>query len=51
MIDRARLDLIEKLEALANGETVTLGEFGDNADSTDADEQAETLRDMADSLR
>lgn len=33
-----------KLEALANGETVALGEFGTAGTSTDADEQADILR-------
>jgi hypothetical protein len=33
-----------KLEALANGETVALGEFGDAGTTTDADEQADILR-------
>jgi hypothetical protein len=41
----------ELLERLANGETVVLGEFGDNAVSTDADEDACVLRELADHVR
>ncbi len=42
--------LADLLNQLANGQTIKLGEFGDNASSTDVDEQAEFLRNLADEL-
>lgn len=40
------------LEALANGDSVRLGDFSDQAASaTDADMEAAVLRDLADGLR
>lgn len=38
------------LERLANGESVTLGEFGDEVNGTDADVHAAILRDIAASI-
>jgi hypothetical protein len=43
--------LADLLDQLANGETVALGEFGDAATDTDADEQSMILREIADELR
>lgn len=39
------------LDQLADGESVVLGEFGDNADSMPADEDAMLLREIAEALR
>lgn len=36
----------EILEKLANGDTVTLGDFGDGVVGTDADEQAAIIREL-----
>lgn len=48
---QARTGLASILDHLADGEEVTLGEFGDQARTTDADEQAGALREIADELR
>lgn len=39
------------LDRLADGEGVELGEFGDAGSTTDADEDAALIRELADSLR
>lgn len=43
--------VINILEALADGEEVVLGEFGDNAEGTEADEDAVVIRGLADELK
>lgn len=51
MTKDSRRELAAKLDAMADGEAVQLGEFGDNAESKDADEHALVLRSFADLLR
>jgi hypothetical protein len=48
---QAKESLADTLETLANGGSVVLGDFGDAGISTDADEQACLLREIADALR
>jgi hypothetical protein len=46
-----RTTIAALLDDLADGNVVRLGEFGDNATSRLADDQAVLLRDLADGLR
>jgi hypothetical protein len=48
---QASTGLAQILDRLADGESVQLGEFGNQARTTDADEQASLLREVADELR
>lgn len=50
-VDESNGSLATLLDDLADGGTVTLGEFGDAGTTTDADSQAATLREIADALR
>lgn len=50
-MNKAHARVADLLDRLANGDTVALGEFGDNSAATDADDEAAVLRDLADKLR
>jgi hypothetical protein len=50
--EQTRTQLADLLDALANGDSIQLGEFGDNSGGPDpAGEQALWLRERADELR
>lgn len=46
-----REEVADFLDQLARGDTVTLGDFGDNAESTEADEHAAIIYELAATLR